>query len=125
MDGKIPGRALSWLAFAMLCAVYYGNFHVYDSISPAADLLQPQRRFTDTQLGMLNAIYSLPERYQTAPEQAASFQAIDSDTVSPTSHGFGTTPVGTFCRSTFTSANFRGLTSNRPRGRAAVDWRSR
>ena len=44
----------------------------YDSINPVADLLQPQRRFTDTQLGMLNAIYSLPERYQTAPEQAAS-----------------------------------------------------
>jgi hypothetical protein len=30
---KIPSRALSWLAFAMLCAVYYGNFYVYDSIA--------------------------------------------------------------------------------------------
>ena len=60
MDVNIPSRALSWLAFAMLCAVYYGNFYVYDSIGPVADLLQQQRSFTDTQLGMLNAIYSLP-----------------------------------------------------------------
>jgi MFS family permease len=60
MNNKGPSRALAWLAFALLASVYYGNFYVYDSIGPVADLLQQQRRFTDTQIGLLNAIYSLP-----------------------------------------------------------------
>ena len=60
MDETRPRRALAWLAFALLAAVYYGNFYVYDSIGPVADLLQQQRGFSDTQIGMLNAIYSLP-----------------------------------------------------------------
>jgi MFS family permease len=38
----------------------YGNFYVYDSIGPVADLLQRQRGFNSTQIGMLNAIYNLP-----------------------------------------------------------------
>ncbi len=40
--------------------VMYGNFYVYDSIGPVADLLQRQRGFNSTQIGMLNAIYNLP-----------------------------------------------------------------
>ena len=38
----------------------YGNFYFYDSIGPVADLLQRQRGFNGTQIGMLNAIYNLP-----------------------------------------------------------------
>ena len=53
-------RPLAWLAFALVAAIYYGNFYVYDSIGPVASLLQEQRGFSDTQIGMLNAIYSLP-----------------------------------------------------------------
>ena len=60
MNGTSPSRALAWLAFMLIAVVSYGNFYVYDSIGPVADLLQQQRGFTDTQLGMLNAIYSLP-----------------------------------------------------------------
>ena len=37
-----------------------GNYYVYDSIGPVADLLSRQLGFTDTQIGTLNAIYSLP-----------------------------------------------------------------
>jgi MFS family permease len=37
-----------------------GNYYVYDSIGPIADLLSQQLKFTDTQIGSLNAIYSLP-----------------------------------------------------------------
>ncbi len=55
-----PGRSLAWLVFALVTAASYGNFYVYDSIGPIADLLHHQRDFTDTQIGMLNAIYSLP-----------------------------------------------------------------
>ncbi len=38
----------------------FGNYYAYDSVAPVADTLQRQRGFTDTQLGTLNAIYSLP-----------------------------------------------------------------
>lgn len=55
-----PGRSLAWLVFALVAAASYGNFYVYDSIGPIADLLHRQRDFSDTQIGMLNAIYSLP-----------------------------------------------------------------
>lgn len=57
----IPSRRpLAWLAFALIATIYFGNFYVYDSIGPVASLLQEQRGFTNTQIGMLNAIYSLP-----------------------------------------------------------------
>ena len=38
----------------------FGNYYVYDSIGPVAELLHRQRGFSDSQIGMLNAIYSLP-----------------------------------------------------------------
>ena len=60
MNVEVPSRTLAWLAFMLLAVVYYSNFYVYDSIGPVADLLQQQRQFSDTQIGMLNAIYSLP-----------------------------------------------------------------
>jgi MFS family permease len=50
----------AWVVFALLAIVMYGNFYVYDSIGPVADLLQRQRGFNSTQIGMLNAIYNLP-----------------------------------------------------------------
>lgn len=37
-----------------------GNYYVYDSIGPVADLLARQLGFSDTQIGTLNAIYSVP-----------------------------------------------------------------
>jgi MFS family permease len=45
---------------ALLAIANFGNFYVYDSIGPVADLLQRERGFSDTQIGLLNAIYSLP-----------------------------------------------------------------
>ncbi len=51
---------VAWSVLALIAVVLYGNYYVYDSIGPIADLLQQQRGFTDTEIGMLNAIYSLP-----------------------------------------------------------------
>jgi MFS family permease len=47
-------------AMALVALAQFGNFYVYDSIGPVADLLQGQLGYTDTQLGTLNAIYSIP-----------------------------------------------------------------
>ena len=50
----------AWLVLALVSIANFGNFYVYDSIAPVADLLQRERGFTDTELGLLNAAYSLP-----------------------------------------------------------------
>jgi MFS family permease len=60
MIGSINNRGTAWLVLALTAAVMVGNFYVYDSIGPVADLLQRQRNFNDTQIGLLNAIYNLP-----------------------------------------------------------------
>ena len=57
---SINSRGTAWLVLALTAAVMVGNFYVYDSIGPVADLLQRQREFSDTQIGLLNAIYNLP-----------------------------------------------------------------
>lgn len=59
-EGPQQGRSIAWLILLLVSAAQYGNFYVYDSIGPVADLLQVQRGFSDTQIGMLNAIYSIP-----------------------------------------------------------------
>lgn len=59
VSDSIHGRT-AWTIFVLVATAMYGNFYVYDSIGPLADLLQRQRGFSDTQIGMLNAIYNLP-----------------------------------------------------------------
>jgi MFS family permease len=61
MHATAPKAAwLPWLVLALVSIANFGNFYVYDSIGPVANLLQQGRGFTDTQIGLLNAIYSLP-----------------------------------------------------------------
>jgi len=60
MTDDARSRRNAWLILALVALANYGNFYVYDSIGPVADLLQRQRGFSDSQIGMLNAIYSLP-----------------------------------------------------------------
>jgi len=38
----------------------FGNYYIYDSISPLADLLVKQLNFSDSDIGLLNGIYSFP-----------------------------------------------------------------
>ncbi len=56
----MTSRYLPWLALALVSLANFGNFYVYDSIGPIADLLEQQRGFSNSQIGMLNAIYNLP-----------------------------------------------------------------
>lgn len=46
--------------FAATALAMIGNYYVYDSIGPVAELLARLLSFTDTQIGTLNAVYSLP-----------------------------------------------------------------
>lgn len=51
---------LAWWVFAFTSAAIFGNYYVYDSIGPVADMLSRQLGYSDTQIGTLNAIYSAP-----------------------------------------------------------------
>ena len=44
MSKSPPPPAITWTAFAFLCIAFFGNYYVYDSIGPVADLLQKQDR---------------------------------------------------------------------------------
>jgi MFS family permease len=60
MNTGSASARIAWLVFVMATIASIGNSYVYDSIGPVADLLEQQRHFTDTQIGVLNAIYNLP-----------------------------------------------------------------
>jgi MFS family permease len=49
-----------WWVLALLSLVIAGNYYAYDSIAPVADLLRTERGFTQQQIGLLNAVFSLP-----------------------------------------------------------------
>jgi MFS family permease len=48
------------LMFAGVALVMLGNYYGYDSIGPVAEQLSRELGYSDTQIGTLNAIYSLP-----------------------------------------------------------------
>ncbi len=59
-SSKQPTTFLRWLIWFLISFAMFGNYYIYDSISPLADLLKTQLNFSDSQIGWLNAIYSFP-----------------------------------------------------------------
>ena len=55
-----PSSFLRWSALLLISLAMMGNYYIYDSISPLADLLKAQLGFSDSNIGLLNAIYSFP-----------------------------------------------------------------
>ncbi|MGH8276757.1 MAG: MFS transporter, partial [Steroidobacteraceae bacterium] len=55
-----PSLAVQALMFTGAALVMLGNYYGYDSIGPVAEQLSRELHYTDTQIGTLNAIYSLP-----------------------------------------------------------------
>jgi predicted MFS family arabinose efflux permease len=51
--------------FTAVGLVMLGNYYGYDSIGPVAEQLSRELHFSDTQIGTLNAIYSLPNIFLT------------------------------------------------------------
>ena len=52
--------ATKWWALILASVMIFGNYYVYDAIAPLAEQLSSELGFSDTQIGSLNAIYSLP-----------------------------------------------------------------
>ena len=60
-----PTLAVQAFMFAAVGLVMLGNYYGYDSIGPVAEQLSRDLHFSDTQIGALNAIYSLPNIFLT------------------------------------------------------------
>ncbi|HOI29964.1 MAG TPA: MFS transporter [Melioribacteraceae bacterium] len=55
-----PSQLFRWLILVFVSLAMFGNYYIYDSISPLADLLVKQLNFTDSDIGLLQGIYSVP-----------------------------------------------------------------
>src|SRR5512135_881947 len=55
-----PPRWYRWTVLVLISMAMFGNYYIYDSVSPLADVLKQQLGFSDTNIGLLNAIYSIP-----------------------------------------------------------------
>ncbi len=60
MTKREPTPFFRWAVLVFISMAMFGNYYVYDSISPLADLLKTQLGFSDSNIGLLNGIYSLP-----------------------------------------------------------------
>jgi MFS family permease len=59
-DRPAPPAWFRWTVLVVISLTMFGNYYVYDAVSPIADLLKAQLGYTDSQIGLLNAIYSVP-----------------------------------------------------------------
>ena len=57
---KEPPAALRWIVLIFISLAMFGNYYIYDSISPLAVALKTQLGFSDSDLGLLQGIYSFP-----------------------------------------------------------------
>jgi len=55
-----PPAVIRWTVLLFVSLAMFGNYYIYDSISPLADVLKTQLGFDDSAIGTLNGIYSLP-----------------------------------------------------------------
>ena len=55
-----PSRFYRWMVLIFVSIAMFGNYYVYDALSPLADLLKQQLGFSDSNIGLLQALYSFP-----------------------------------------------------------------
>lgn len=55
-----PSRTFRWVVLVFISLTMFGNYYVYDCIAPIADVLAKQLGFSDSHIGLLQAIYSIP-----------------------------------------------------------------
>ncbi len=55
-----PTPFFRWTVLVFISLAMFGNYYIYDSISPLADLLVKQLHFSDSDIGLLQGIYSFP-----------------------------------------------------------------
>lgn len=60
VKSKEPSALYRWAVLLLISLAMFGNYYIYDSISPLADLLKTQLHFSDSNIGLLQGIYSFP-----------------------------------------------------------------
>ncbi len=55
-----PTRFYRWMVLVFVSLAMFGNYYVYDCIAPVADVLARQLGFSNSNIGLLQAIYSVP-----------------------------------------------------------------
>jgi MFS family permease len=55
-----PTKLFRWIVLVFVSLAMFGNYYVYDCIAPVADLLSKQLNFSDSNIGLLQGIYSVP-----------------------------------------------------------------
>ena len=54
-----PEKYYRWLVLAFVSLIMFGNYYIYDSIAPIADILKSQLGFTDENIGQMYSVYSI------------------------------------------------------------------
>jgi MFS family permease len=54
-----PSLMYRWLVLIFISLAMFGNYYIYDSIAPIADLLKSQLNYSDEQIGTLYSAYSV------------------------------------------------------------------
>jgi len=57
---KEPSAFYRWMVLLFVSIAMYGNYYIYNIIAPDADLLVKFLHFSDSDIGLLQAIYSIP-----------------------------------------------------------------
>ena len=53
-----PSGILRWVVLVFISFAMFGNYYIYDSIAPIADMLKSELGFSDVNIGSLNSMYS-------------------------------------------------------------------
>ena len=54
-----PSSAYRWLVLVVISLAMFGNYYIYDSIAPIADILKSDLGFSDENIGGLYSVYSI------------------------------------------------------------------
>ena len=60
LSRRAPSPFFRWAVLVFVSLAMFGNYYVYDCIAPIADLLSKQLGFSDSNIGLLQGIYSFP-----------------------------------------------------------------
>jgi MFS family permease len=59
LASRQPPTVYRWLVLVVISLAMFGNYYVYDSIAPIADILKADLGFTDENIGSLYSVYSI------------------------------------------------------------------
>ena len=54
-----PSPLYRWIVLVFISLAMFGNYYIYDSIAPIADILKAQLNFSDKDIGSLYSVYSI------------------------------------------------------------------